>query len=740
MSNSPRTVSESLLRTDLNDLSYSFASELAMCCKKIAIYTADHPVGRKALEKPFLLLSKFFQVRSSVVMAIQRTNLFISNISLKDAVYHAQVIQPMQINDITVLLFEQNISMKEFGTFMERFVKRVRQDDPNYHFMTFLSKRGIKTIEVNTERAYKLLEEQRQYRGEVDDDFSVRRFALDQLGSDPELLASIAEAPDSSLAEYGIDFHSVIIRYLLPERIASQQHRDFRRALENLSSAISGQPEGALEREQNVKKYISLLKLAELHPEYERIVKQLEAPRMTASTAAKEPNADPKSSTGQIKISATNQIDTLLEECCSPGNPSFDITPFADAFDRLLKTGLKNKANEVLTRLAEHLGDGNPGRRQQALNLLVRAIYHLNFQTDYPLFEELVKRVVVQLTARRETFEYSELIWRLCDRAVRERKFELMAEISHCMATRRYYDGNVTIYDSMAVKKAFETLNRSEIIDRLIKETISADHETGNQLKRIMVSIGSEEIAFALSQIVAHPLRQVRQQSLRMLAEMGKSALKVFSRIINDDNWFEREQGRQELPDNKWYLIRNSIFVLGSLRDAEAVAPLRLRISDNDIRVRREIVSALEKIGGEESVDLLLVMAEDPSHEIRESSIAAIGITGSAEVVPMLIDLLNRTQTEAIRVISVIGKLGGDDARSFLSRLLTSEDDLTNIAAGRHSKDDLRLAVVRALGSIGDKPALNQIREYRDSLSVAQKFLFKNSPLHKTISDILSKA
>jgi hypothetical protein len=199
MSNSPRTISESLLRTDLNDLSHSFASELAMSCKKIAIYSADHPVGRKALEKPFLLLSKFFQFRSSVVIAIQRTNLFISNISLKDAVYHAQIIQPMQINDITVLLFEQDISMNEFGTFMERFVRRVRQDDPNYHFMTFLSKRGIKTIEVNTERAYKLLEEQRQYRGEVEDDFSVRRFALDQLGSDPELLASIAEAPDSSL-------------------------------------------------------------------------------------------------------------------------------------------------------------------------------------------------------------------------------------------------------------------------------------------------------------------------------------------------------------------------------------------------------------------------------------------------------------------------------------------------------------------------------------------------------------
>jgi hypothetical protein len=740
MHNSPRTVSEALLRTNLNELSHLLASELAMSCKKIAIYSPDHPVGQKALEKPFLLLARYFQFRSAVTIAIQRANLFISNIALKDAVYHSQIIQPMQMNDITVLLFDEHLSMKEFGVFMERFVKRVKQDDPNYHFMNFFARRNIKTVEVNTTRAFKLFEEQRQYRGEVDDDYSVRRFALDQMGTDPAHLAILTEIPDSGLIEQGIDFHPNLIRYLMPERIASLPHREFRRDLEQLSNVISGQPEGDATREQNVKKFVSLLKLAELHPDSAQILKQISTFNLTSPSTTKDAPVDPKSSTGKIKTQAVSQIETLLEEYCTPGNQSFEITPFTDAFERLLKTGLKDKANSILGRLTDLLSDSNPGRRQQALNLISRAIDQLNFQTDYHLFEELVKRVVVQLTARRETFEYSELIWRMCDRAIRERKFSLMAEISASMASRRYYDGNVTVYDSMAVKKAFESLNRSEIIDRLIKETINADHETGNQLKRIMVSIGSEEIAFALSQIVAHPLRQVRQQALRILAEMGKASLIVFSRIVNDDNWFERDMGRQELPDNHWYLIRNSIFVLGTLRDPEAVAPLRLRISDNDIRVRREIVTALEKIGGEEAVDLLLLMAEDATHEIRESAVAGIGVIGTAEVVPMLTDLLNRNSSEALKVISVLGKLGGEDARAYLSRILNSEDDLTTISAGRHAKDDLRLAVVKALGAIGDRAAINQIREYRDSLSAAQKFLFKNSPLQRTISEILSKS
>ena len=37
----------------------------------------------------------------------------------------------------------------------------------------------------------------------------------------------------------------------------------------------------------------------------------------------------------------------------------------------------------------------------------------------------------------------------------------------------------------------------------------------------------------------------LRQQSLRVLADLGKAALRVFSRIINDDDWFSRDAARQ---------------------------------------------------------------------------------------------------------------------------------------------------------------------------------------------------
>ena len=227
--------------------------------------------------------------------------------------------------------------------------------------------------------------------------------------------------------------------------------------------------------------------------------------------------------------------------------------------------------------------------------------------------------------------------------------------------------------------------------------------------------------------------------SLKILAELGKASLRIFSRIIMDDTWFERESDRHELPDNKWYVLRNSIFVLGSLRDEEGLVPLRLRISDNDVRIRREIVSALEKIGGEEAIDLLILMAEDPFQEIRNSAINAIGIIGNTDIVPLLIDIARRNPTESIKIITVLSNLGGEEVIRFLSSILEDPVALADIAGGRISKDELRLAIIKAIGKLGDKKALESVKNYQDTLSTTQKILFRSSPVQKAISDILSK-
>jgi HEAT repeat protein len=83
------------------------------------------------------------------------------------------------------------------------------------------------------------------------------------------------------------------------------------------------------------------------------------------------------------------------------------------------------------------------------------------------------------------------------------------------------------------------------------------------------------------------------------------------------------------------------------------------------------------------------------------------------------------------------GNSGGEDACAFLTKLLEDESAFNDLVVGQVSKDDLRVAIVKSLGAIGDARAINSVRTYRENLSTTQKIFFKNSPVQKTISDIL---
>ena len=630
------------------------------------------------------------------------------------------------------------MTVEEFTFFVESLVNREIVYDPNFSLGDHLKKRHIGSIHVNTERAFALFENRKQYRGDVDGDFSVRRLALDQLGQDVVSLARIQDAAPEKLLEFGIDFDSSILEYLLPEKITAFGPADVRAALTELINTMNSDSRNPNEKEAAASSYMFLFKLVEFHADREKIVEGLED-RNGGDGQRHETDYDPSSATGAIKIQSSKRIDGLIDDFFAPDNRDYDVTEFCDSFARLLKTGQQPKAQEVVSRLIEYMTAANPDSRQKALNLLSAILEQMNSASDREVIETAVEGVVNSLAAREETYEYSELVWKLFEKCHAEKQYRLMVSLTTAMAARRRVTDNVTVYDSMAVKKGFENISRPETVARLIDELVEVDHQQSGHLKGVMVAIGSEEIALGLSRIISHPVRQVRQLTLKTLAELGKSSLKVFSRILYDDTMFERESDRHELPDGKWYVVRNSIFVLGSLHDRQGVPALQVRISDKDVRVRREIIRALEKVGGEEAVDCLTLMSEDPLGEIREAAIIAIGLIGQPESAPLLIDIARRHSTEVIKAITSLGKLGGETARAFLGDLLDDPQELAKLAGGKASRDDLRVSIIKALGQIGNPDAISQIKRYRENQSAASKILFKNSPVNKAISEVLSR-
>ena len=703
-----------------------------MACRKMSIYGAGHPTAHKAVEKPFLIAAGIFRVRRFLSLNVHKGDLFLMNIRLKDSPFTAQIIQFLQVLDVNAVLFDHEMSAQDFSFFIETITTRQMVYNASFSMTQHLTGHNVTTIQVNSELAYDLFERRKQYRGDVDGDFTVRRLALDQLGEDPVHMARVRNANEEGLLDLMVDFAPDVIGYLLPEKVASLAPEELRRLLVEMADAISGGTGGPQRTQEITDRYMSLFKLVDFHPQRDKIVADLDAEKGGAQ-------GEPMSKTGAIKIETSARIDDLLERQFSMGAKDKEVEVFCEAFSRLLKTGQQPKASEIVSRLLDLMSAADPGYRQTALNLLGLTVRELKDVSDDSVLAAAVREVVGRLEQKTETYEFSELLWELFDVCRLRRRYDLAAQLTGAMAARRMVNDNVTVYDSMAVKKGFENISRHSTVRGMVEDLLKSGGEETSHLKDTLVAIGSEEVAVALSDIISHPRRQVRQLTLKVLAELGKAALKVFSRIVRDDDMFSREEGRHELPDEKWYVIRNSIFVLGSLRDPQAVAPLRIRIDDTDVRVRREIITALEKIGGEEAVDCLTLMAEDPISEVRDAAIIAIGLIGQPNDAPLLVDLAGRNPKNSTKVVTALGKLGGEEARYFLGELLNDPTKLADLAGGAVSKDELRLAVVKALGQIGDSEAITEVRRFQEAQSATQKILFRNSAINKAVNDVLSR-
>ncbi|MBN2227053.1 MAG: HEAT repeat domain-containing protein [candidate division Zixibacteria bacterium] len=724
---------EADLTTNLNELAHEMLRELYIAAKKASIYSVDHPLTRKAIGRPFLLMEKIFRFKKHVNLHIASGHLYALNIKTKPSIFTDQIMDYMQVLDVGNILFSAGMTADELGLFLARFVKRLRSGDYQNLLTTYITNQNIATITVNDEAGYLLFERGRKFPSEVIRDFSVRGIITDILPNDYEDLAELVSVSQDNhgdyIARYCHDYYPQLVAFLVPEKIG-------RIPADDIVALISQRLEKAESDDgESCRRLIAAL---HYHPDHDNIIRRLDEIALShgidrSSYTSIMPAAS------KIRITAVENIDRYLDGFFNQLLSFQHVGEFTDHFGRLLRTGQQAKAQVVIDRLLHYLAGNNLDLRQRALALLKIAVGSCLNLTGTSLLEYLTEKICTFLDSHEETFEFSDLIWEIVRSCLSQNILTIPATLGRALSAHRQLAEGIWCYESIAVKKAVEEMNRSEIISGLVNHLINGDHQHIQDLRDIMVAIGSEEMAFALSEVISHESRHVRQQVLKILPEMGKSSLNVLSRFMANEKNFARDESRRELPDTLWYQVRNAIFVLGALQDFDACRVLRQHITDSDTRVRRAIVSALEKIGGEEAADLLLVMVNDDDAEIRESALISLGIVGSAEIVPELIDLARKRRGEIIRIITALGILGGNDAKVYLAKLLTDHDMLSELTSGRSSREELKMATLKALGRIGDREAIQTIKDFSESISASQKLFFGGSKLSKTAEEILSR-
>jgi HEAT repeat protein len=141
-------------------------------------------------------------------------------------------------------------------------------------------------------------------------------------------------------------------------------------------------------------------------------------------------------------------------------------------------------------------------------------------------------------------------------------------------------------------------------------------------------------------------------------------------------------------------------------------------LAHEDLRVRRETVRALTKIGGRSAEGTLLAILQSEDQETRRQAILSLGALKCTAALPALLELATRRDgkgrllDEKKEAVNALGQIGSSEALPQLKTILKRR----RFWFGSRD-DELRAAAALALGKIGSPDALALLHQATEDRS-----------------------
>jgi HEAT repeats len=164
------------------------------------------------------------------------------------------------------------------------------------------------------------------------------------------------------------------------------------------------------------------------------------------------------------------------------------------------------------------------------------------------------------------------------------------------------------------------------------------------------------------------------------------------------------------VSDNRWYLVRNIVDVLGRMRSPQAVPYLARLVQHADSRVRVEAVNALASIGTEAAQAQICAFLNDPEQPVRLRALSSLDAYGLRLAMPALLALLeardpfNRRFALKQAAIESVARLGIREALPALKKVAGAP-----FVLGRRHRELRRLA--RMASAIIEEPPIARAPE-----------------------------
>ena len=395
---------------------------------------------------------------------------------------------------------------------------------------------------------------------------------------------------------------------------------------------------------------------------------------------------------GWEKLSWSEKIEKLLT-----GNRIFDFPPekLIVFVRELLEAGKREEVFYLLERYTRGIEHDSYSVRQNIADTLGQIATFIASPGVGPQVEQLLARATLNHFVKESDARMHATLGEAAASLITA--FAASGRSDVALQTLTRLEAAVGVAAPNApVRQAHESMGRAFAEPRraaqMIGQIMTADAEALNKsVIPLVVHVGTALAPFLIDALANEEDRNRRGRLIRVLKAVGKPAHPFLL---------------EALQSQTWYVVRNTLNVLGDIGEREHVTAIGKKLTHGDARVRRAAARTLGKIGGPESEALLATAVRDKDPETQNEVLLCLGSMKAQSAVPAVCDLAKSRGDEKVRetAMATLGQIGSDAALPALGDILRPK--------GIFSRESLaiRAAAAKALAAIGTPEARQLLR------------------------------
>ena len=167
-----------------------------------------------------------------------------------------------------------------------------------------------------------------------------------------------------------------------------------------------------------------------------------------------------------------------------------------------------------------------------------------------------------------------------------------------------------------AASRVQEVVHQQNLVPLLLTRLVTGPRERRAQIAHLCALLGAAAVDPLIALLAQSPDRGIRRAACDILCRIGAPALPALAIQL-------------ERPDLPWYLLRNLLFILGTIGQPVPV-DVRAFLRHADPRIREEAVQALGRIHGRDAEGALVGALQDAHPRVRARAVMALASLGSA--------------------------------------------------------------------------------------------------------------